>query len=614
MKARPTHIVLAVLYLLAVAAYLYCAVRQKSALNLSATAGGQFPYLVYAKGVAEEGVTSFVGDRNRMPLVPTLLSLVYEEDWDAFVARSAWLGIFTSLLVLVGVGILAHAVLPKWSATVLMISTAFAVFLEQASFVQAELVFYGLFFLSWWLLVRVLRSASIRWAVAAGICAALAYLTKASALPLLISFVFFMMVRAVVSWRAASDGDAESESPITSPGPGRILYSLLAVVACFVVVVYPYISENQARFGRYFYNVNSTFYMWCDSWEEAASFTKKYHIDEQYPEAPPEEIPGPVNYWRTHSTGQILRRLFGPAVPVAFPQPRSAGEQYLLYGVVPLALIMGLALLIARRRKLGVRLSAVRHIDWLVGAFCITTLVGYILAYRWYRPVGYGERFILSLYLPVVCAFFWVAERTFRDQRKAHSERRGLSVTNALAIVLLAIVAVHSIVRLPRAITEPTRAFITFYYNESLERQKAGDLVESMKGFQGVLKLDAEFAPAHLSLGMNLMVMRKLDAAIGHLREAVQLDPERADAHNSLGSALVQVGEAEEAIARFRKAIELKPDFAMAWYNLGGTYCTEGAFEDALAVRDRLKQLDTRLAGQLTMLIDSAKLQEADGN
>jgi cytochrome c-type biogenesis protein CcmH/NrfG len=614
MKARPTHLIVAVMYLLAVAAYLFCAVRQKSALNLNATAGGQFPYLAYAKGVAEEGVTSFVGDRNRMPLVPTLLSLVYQEDWDAFVARSAWFSIFMSLLVLVGVGIVAHAVLPKWPAAVLMISTAFAVFLEQASFVQAELVFYGFFFLSWWLFVRVLRSASIRWAIAAGICAALAYLTKASALPLLASFVLFMLVRVIVSWSAAPEGDAESGKPTMPPGPGRVLCSLFVVLVCFVVVVYPYISENKARFGRYFYNVNSTFYMWCDSWEEADSFAKKYHIDEQYPDAPPEEIPGPVNYWRTHNVRQILRRLFGPTAPGAFPQPRSAGEQYLLYGVVPLALIVGLAWLIARRRKLGVRLRTLSPIDWLVGVFCVTTLIGYILAYRWYRPVGYGERFILSLYLPVVCAFFWLAERTFGDQRKAHPERRRLSVTHALAVVLLAIVAVHSIVRLPRAVTEPTRAFITFYYNESLERQRAGDLVESMKGFQGVLQLDAEFAPAHLSLGMNLMVMGKLDAAIGHLREAVQLDPERADAHNSLGSALVQVGEAEEAIVRFRKAIELKPDFAMALYNLGGTYCAQGAFEDALVVRDRLAQLDTPLAGQLTMLIDSAKLREADGN
>jgi Tfp pilus assembly protein PilF len=611
---RPTHLILAVLYLLAVAAYLFCAVRQKSALNLSATAGGQFPYLVYAKGVAEEGVTSFVGDRNRMPLVPTLLSLVYSEDWDVFVARSAWFSIFTSLLVLVGVGIVAHAVLPEWPAALLMISTAFAVFLEQASFVQAELLFYGLFFLCWWLLVRVLRSAGIRWAVAAGICAALAYLTKASALPLLISFVFFMVVRAVVSWRATSDGDAESGRPITSPGPGRVLCSLFAVLACFVVVVYPYISENKARFGRYFYNVNSTFYMWCDSWEEAASFTKKYHINEQYPDAPPEEIPGPVNYWRTHSVRQILRRLFGSTASGAFPQPRSAGERYLLYGVVPLALLMGLTLLVARRRKLGVRLKTLSPVDWLVGAFCITTLAGYILAYRWYRPVGYGERFILSLYLPVVCAFFWVAERAFGEQRKAYPGRSRVSVTHGMAVVLLVLVAVHSIVRLPRAVTEPTRAFITFYYNESLERQKAGDLVESMKGFQGVLKLDPEFAPAHLSLGMNLMAMRKLDAAIGHLREAVQLDPERADAHNSLGAALVQVGEVKEAIARFRKAIELEPDFAMAWYNLGGTYCAQGAFDQALVVRDRLAQLDTRLAGQLTMLIDSAKLRETDGN
>ncbi len=91
---------LAVFWLLTGAAYVWGGWQQKERLNLSATAGGQYPYLTYAKRIADTGLTESYGDRNRMPLYPLLLSLVGEEDWDTFVERSAWFAIASSVAVL----------------------------------------------------------------------------------------------------------------------------------------------------------------------------------------------------------------------------------------------------------------------------------------------------------------------------------------------------------------------------------------------------------------------------------------------------------------------------------------------------------------------------------
>ena len=44
---------------------------------------------------------------------------------------------------------------------------------------------------------------------------------------------------------------------------------LLLVVATFLAVVFPYIQTSKRIYGQYFYNMNSTFVMWCDSRPEA---------------------------------------------------------------------------------------------------------------------------------------------------------------------------------------------------------------------------------------------------------------------------------------------------------------------------------------------------------
>jgi hypothetical protein len=44
--------------------------------------------------------------------------------------------------------------------------------------------------------------------------------------------------------------------------------------------------------------------------------------------------------------------------------------------------------------------------------FVLASCLGYGLVYGWYTPIGRGDRFMLSLYLPLAFSFAWAAEST----------------------------------------------------------------------------------------------------------------------------------------------------------------------------------------------------------
>jgi len=405
----------------------------------------------------------------------------------------------------------------------------------------------------------------------------------------------------------STDSTASDKQTTTPRRAGRILLSTAGVLLCFVLTVFPYIRENKARFGQYFYNVNSTFFMWCDSWDEALAFQKQYRITEHYPEAPPEEIPGPANYWKTHSLKQILHRLSGSTGTGETAPQRSAGEWYLFFYILPLAVVVGFASLFDREQTIRLRWQALGVANGVVVAFCVVTFVGYLLLYNWYGVIGYGQRFFLSLLVPIVGVFLWLCVERYRGRTPIRFLRFVAPVSDWIALGLIVFVIIDAAIFLPAAVARPTKSFVTFYYNESLERQSAGDLVESTRGFEGVLRLDPMFAPARLSLGMNMLMMGRADEAVEHLSEAVRLAPQNTDAHNSLGSALIRAGRTEEAIAAFKQATQLAPGFATAWYNLGGTHCMRGAYDEAEAVCSHLTHLDPNLAGQLAVFIKESQ-------
>ena len=571
---------LVVLWLMIACAYVWAAKEQKAQLNLSATAGGQMPYLVYAQRVAEDGLFGHFGDRNRMPLIPILTSLVYDPDWDTFVERASWAAIASSMLVLTGVGAVAYFSLSVAGATAFTLIVAATVFFPQASFVQADLAYYGLFFCMWWTTARLVHESGVGRAVAAGTLLGVTYLTKASALLALPILIVVLAAKSAVSAWALRRRTGSTPSIL------RPLIAGAVATAFFSACTTPYLLNNHARFGRFFYNVNTTFFVWCDNWRQAKGFMDEYQIDRRYPQAPIEAIPGPLNYWRTHTPRQIAQRLaYGCRTlgKLAWEGP------YAKYVVL---LVLGCLTLSVTRRVEAMRVW--HEYRWPI-LLTAAMLAGYFLAYAWYVVVAYGDRFVASLLLPAMFAMFM-----FIDKLAA------ARLVRWFGAALIVLVLGESWLSASRTPVRPSPTFVAFYYDESREEFVRGNLREAQRGFQGVIRLDASFAPAHRDLGMIALGWGDFDTAIAALSEAGRLQPDWADVQNSLGSALIQAGRPREALPVLRRATQLDPDFAVAWYNLGGAYVMLDEVEAAEAIRVRLLTLSPENARQLGTFIPPA--------
>lgn len=136
----------------------------------------------------------------------------------------------------------------------------------------------------------------------------------------------------------------------------------------------------------------------------------------------------------------------------------------------------------------------------------------------------------------------------------------------------------------------------------ALQHHQAGRLAEAEVGYQQILRLNPQHAPAlHLlgliaqqlgkneiavdligrairvqpsgfmycDLGAAYRAQGKLDAAIESFRQALRLSPDFADAHNQMGATLHAQGDFGTAIGCYNRAIALSPDYAEAYNNLG---------------------------------------------
>ncbi len=574
--------------------YICGAWRQGVELNLSETAGGQAPYFSQAARIAEDGITNYLGDRNRMPAVPAILSWFYQDDGATFFSQSKSVTIVTSLIALAGLNFLFLSSLPRASALLALSIAAFAVFLPKASFVQAELLYYALFFVAWLLMCRVLYRPKIATAIVAGLVAGLSYWVKASIPPMLIVFLFASLGAVFLRRQTADKENTEHEGHFSSR---ETLMSATVVMAVFFAVVSPYLLDNKERFGHYFYNVNSTFFMWCDSWKEARSFADQYDISEHYPEAPVEVIPSIARYARTHSLSHASARL-AYGFKTLTKQFLSAG-----YGRYILALAVACLVLGFQHRK---RFRELGEADLVVAGFTFLVVAGYVTVYAWYAPVAFGDRFVLSLTLPILFAELLFISRT--DNQSLNTIKclpPGVPVTlsNTIAVLLMIVAIIHGVNQATHPLVNADDAFVHFYFNESREAQLAGNGDVAVRGYQGVITLDPTFAAAHHELGLIALSKNRSDQAIRACREAVRLSPNNANFLNSLGSALMQVGATDDAIAIWSRATIIDPSFVSALYNLGGAYATTGQDDLANEVIWRLDSLDPRAARRLRTLM-----------
>ena len=95
---------------------------------------------------------------------------------------------------------------------------------------------------------------------------------------------------------------------------------------------------------------------------------------------------------------------------------------------------------------------------------------------------------------------------------------------------------------------------------------------EAIASYQKVLKLDPDYAPAHINLGTLYYNQSDYEQAEAHYRKAIEADPRYALAYFDLGNVLDETQRVDEAIAAYGAALQLAPTYADAHYNLALAY------------------------------------------
>lgn len=371
--------------------YIFGVRQQFLYVNTDLQATDQGAYMEEAKAMVLSDYTYMTG-RNRMPVYPFLQSLLYTPSLsdEAFFARGKMANVVLSLFMLPLLFLIFRRFLPLFTAVNLILITTFTLFIFKAAYFQVELLFYFLYFVMYLLLCKMLVQPTWKLGLVTGIVIGLTHLTKASVLPALILFV------AMAGLKLFSLG-IRSFSQQKSTASIRIqVFSYALVLLAFMMTIWPYIHNSKARFGHYFYNVNSTFYIWYDSWEEVENGTKAHGDREHWPDMPDHEIPSADKYLREHSSAEIWQRFTDGFLALLGNTLYSYG--YFGYFLFYTLFLSVLALLNIQRTH---------QIIWehfLLVLFNLGFFVGYFLLYVWYAPIMPGNRLILAQFLPYMFA------------------------------------------------------------------------------------------------------------------------------------------------------------------------------------------------------------------
>ena len=411
-----------ILLLLLTALYLHGASLQNHLVNTNPRQTDQRGYINFARELRETNYHYLV-PRNQMPVYPLLQSLVYRPGMseEEFFVVGKDLNIILSLGILAILYWLFQSYFSPLMTLNLMLITGFTIFMFKAPFFQTELLFYLLNLAAFLLMLSMFRKPAVKTGILTGLVFAVAHMTKASVSLGLILFILIMGAGILI--------DLFHHIPYKKVSRQKALPISLSLLT-FLVVISVYISNSKAVYGHYFYNVNSTFYIWYDSWVEAKAGTTAHGDHTGWPDLPAEEIPGPFKYLREHTLSQIVNRVTTGLLRVLSNSILSYG--YFIYFLIYTLLFFTFSLLNWRR------CLEIIKAHFLLITFTAAYFIVYLLAVAWYTPIAKGNRFILAYFLPYMFVLFYVLRST-----DTYFGAQASRLLNAINLIVLCMLTVH---------------------------------------------------------------------------------------------------------------------------------------------------------------------------
>jgi hypothetical protein len=415
--------------LLAIALFVGGGVYHARYVNLNIKSADQRAYVNEVDRLVESNYTRAV-ERNRMPLYLYVQSVFHDrgaERSENF-ARGKLVNVGLSAIGVLLVGGAALLCMGRLTAVAATLCAAFGVYMMRAGYYQVETTYYTLLALTFLAMGGCLLRPRWWLAILAGVLAALTHLSKAAVPPLVVGFAVLMLSAGATAWLGVwRRREMTPEARRQRWQPVWLGLFLLA----FLGVLWPYISHSKQQFGSYFYNVNSTFYVWYDSWDDAKAGTRAHGDREAYPDMPPEEIPGPLKYLQTRSLADIYdRTTYGLSRITGGLKHYDGWLRLSAYFLLPTIVFL------ATTPKLIGRIRRQPGLLWAVlfgGGF----LLGYTLLIGFYGVIAAPQRSIMALATPAMLGCAWVLDRL----ENRHPGLWGLRPSHVLwSIVVLLIV------------------------------------------------------------------------------------------------------------------------------------------------------------------------------
>ena len=390
--------------------YLTGATEHAVRVNTGKERGDQSAYLAEAILVYRNwhGLNQppIVQPRNRMPLYPAYLATRYDPRWTdpEFFEHAKNHSIQLSVVLLVILALVVRWHVSFLPAASLMLCVTFGYFIFRAGYTQAELLYYTLHFLAfvgaWHLLEASTMGRAVGLALAAGLLAGLAHLTKAATLPMAVLVVIMCLGDALVNL-------------VRTRRPASLLRPLAAgaaFAAAYLLVLYPYIATSKRIHGQYFYTLSSVM-VWYDNYPQAAAAWQQFGPD-GWPPGRRSDRPGASKYLREHTVAQIASRFGSGFRDMAMRSYHTFW--YLKFAV--LYMVVAAAGLVSFRLVSSAMLE--RH--WRLVVFLLLYAGGYAAATAFYEPIsGTGtSRFVLAHVAPLLFALTMLFEsRTWRARQ-----------------------------------------------------------------------------------------------------------------------------------------------------------------------------------------------------
>jgi len=361
--------------------------------------------------------------------------------------RGRWFLLLTSGLFLVGLGamLLRYFSIPAVFAALLL--GGMGALLPRSAYFQPETLSYILTTIAFIMAMLIFRTNGLLGYVGFGIAIAGAYLAKASIQPIVIAFLAATTWRAVSAWRhqRLDGGESQNWSQV-----GHFL-GLGIVFIMFVLIAGPRMLHSSNQFGSGLHTYPSK-WMWLDNFEEGYSWMQAHGSSETIDKAIESgEAPSATNYLANHTIGAawsritdgtayVVRQFLSPKETRRGVEERS-WKNVLEYRGWLLGVLLALAIGLAISLKIAgrpIRGSIVSNHGTSGALFVILSVALSAVAYGWYLPIGKGDRFMLTLYLPLVLSLIWLCERYYRLLPKNPTgDRIGWCYLGALTLLIV---------------------------------------------------------------------------------------------------------------------------------------------------------------------------------